>query len=589
MLSANCASPVTTVVQSRHTWNAAAYTRCPTPSPPLLMRLRLSVLASALQLCVVPGAVVAQPSPAAALDTRVDSVFAAFNRTSTPGCGIGVDRAGVPLVRRAYGMANLETGTPFSRHTISESGSTAKQFVAAALVMLARDGTLSLDDDVSRWVPEVKAFGARITVRQLLSHTSGIPDRYALHDVQGRAAGETDHTNAEVLDVVAHLHELNFAPGEDYLYSNTGYVVAVAVLERASGMSLQAFTQARIFAPLGMTSTRWREDHRVVVPDRASAYSRTASGEYRNEHPFTRVFGSGGLLLTIDDFLAWSNALQTGAGAWGAIRDSLEAVVHLNDGTALTYGLGIVSEQWRGVRRVSHTGATGGYRAAIFRFPQQAVSIALLCNVATANTTLLGNAVAAIVLGDALQAMPAQPAPAIAMSTESMSVIAGRYRAPRTDDLLVLEVRNGTLVDSLTGTVLVPLGNDRFRTRAGEGTVTVARSGSTVTLRTEAPNTRAVDYARVESPLVSSDAYVGRYRSAELDGTLSVVMRDGSLRIDDGFRGTRVLTPLLRDGFALPGGERLRFTRDARGRVDGATLWAGRVQHLRFVKAAAAR
>ena len=545
--------------------------------------MRLLPLVTSLLVLSVPCVLRAQ-TPALPLDTRIDSVFAAFSHTSTPGCGVGVDKVGAPLVRRSYGMANLEAATPFSMHTISESGSTAKQFVAAALVLLARDGTLSLDDDVSRWVPEVKGFGARISVRQLLSHTSGIPDRYALHDVQGRAAGETDHTNAEVLDVVAHLRELNFAPGEDYLYSNTGYVVAVAVLERASGMSLQALTHARIFAPLGMTSTRWREDHRVVVPDRASAYSRTALGEYRNEHPFTRVFGSGGLLLTIYDFLKWSNALQTGAGVWGAVRDSLESVIHLNDGTALTYGLGIVSEQWRGVRRVSHTGATGGYRAAIFRFPEQSVSIALLCNVATANTTLLGNAVAGIVLGDVLQPVPVPPTPSSALSVASISALTGRYRAPRTDDALVLEVRDGQLVDSLSGTVLVPSGNDQFRMRAGEGTLKVVRTGTMFALRTEAPNTRAADYVRVDAPLPSIDAYAGSYRSPELDAVLTFVVRDGALRIDDGFRGTRPLTPVFRDGFALAGGERIRFTRDSRGRVDGALLWAGRVQHLRFVR-----
>jgi hypothetical protein len=378
---------------------------------------------------------------------------------------------------------------------------------------------------VSHWVPEVKGFGARISVRQLLSHTSGIPDRYALHDAQ-------------------------------------------------------------IFAPLGMTRTRWREDHRVVVADRASACSQTRTGEYRNEHPFTRVFGSGGLLLTIDDFLKWSNALQNGAGAWGAVRDSLQAVVHLNDGTALTYGLGLVTEQWRGVRRVSHTGATGGYRAVIYRFPQQAVSFALLCNVTTANTTTLSNSVASIVLGDVLQPVAAPVTPAIAMTADAATALAGRYRAPRTDEVMVLEARNGQLTDSLSGTTLLPAGSDQFRMRGGDGVLKVVRTGTAIALRTEAPNARAADCSRAEMPLPSNDAYAGSYRSAELDATLTLTVRDGALRIEDGFRGTRPLAPLFRDGFSLADGERIRFTRDARGRVDGALLWAGRVRHLRFTRAA---
>ncbi len=521
--------------------------------------------------------------PSSPLDRRVDSVFSAFSRTNGPGCAVGVDQRGAPLVRRAYGMANLETGTPFSVHTISESGSTAKQFVAASLVMLARDGVLTLDDDASKWVPEVKGFGARISVRQLLSHTSGIPDRYTWHEVQGRAAGDVDHTNAEVIDIVSHMRELNFAPGEDYLYSNTGYVVAVTVLERASGKSLQAFTQERIFGPLGMMDTRWREDHRVMVPGRASAYSGSISAGFRNEHPFTRVFGSGGLLLTVDDFLKWSAALQTGGGAWGAVRDSLESVIRLNEGTAITYGLGVSTDQWRGVRRVSHTGATGGYRAALYRYPSQAVSIAILCNGASANTTLLAGGVAAIVIGDGLAPVSLEAAPAVAMPTQELAALAGRYFAPRTDEAMILEVRDGKLTDTLSGSALLPAGADQFRVRGAPVTLRVTRRGANVvSLIEEAPNARAVEYLRVEAPTPSHSEYAGSYTSPELGAKATLAMRRDTLVLDQGWRGAATLSPLLRDVFALPGGERLRFTRDARGRVNGYVLWAGRVRHLRF-------
>lgn len=523
------------------------------------------------------------------LERRVDSVFAAFSRSNTPGCAVGVDRDGAPALRRAYGMANLESGTPFTTATISESGSTAKQFVAAGLVMLALDGVLSLSDDVAKWVPEVKGVGKRITVRQLLSHTSGLPDRYTLHDAQGRPAGEVDHPMAEVLDIVSRMRDLNFDPGEDYLYSNTGYVVAVAVLERASGQSLQAFTDARIFRPLGMTNTRWREDHRVVVPGRAAAYSGNLANGFRNDHPFTRVFGSGGLLLTIDDFLKWSHAFQRGEGRWRAIGDSLSAVIRLNDGTAITYGLGVTTDDWRGLRRVSHTGSTGGYRAALYRFPQQAVSVALLCNIGAANPGGLATSVAAIVLGDALEPVRAEVAPAIAVLPEALAALAGRYHAPFNEDVAVLEVRNGQLVDSLTGTVMIPLGADRFRPHGTPVALQFTRSGSAVTIREEAPGTRAVDFVRVEAPLTGAAAiaaYAGRFTSPELGAGYTIVARGDTLLVDQGWQGTVRLLPLFRDAFRLPDGKLVRFTRDARGRVAGFVLWDGRVRHLRFERAA---
>ena len=550
--------------------------------------MRPTAAVTACAAFALPAMLLAQ-GPTSPLERRVDSVFAGFSRTATPGCALGVDQRGAPLIRRAYGMANLETGSPFTTGTISESGSTAKQFVAASLVMLARDGVLSLDDDITRWIPEAKGFGKRITTRHLLSHTSGIPDRYLLHDVQGRAAGDVDHTNAEVLDIVSRMRELNFDPGEDYLYSNTGYVLAVAVLERASKKSLQQFTHERIFAPLGMTSTRWREDHRVVVPGRASAYSGSMARGFINEHPFTRVFGSGGLLLTVDDFLRWSNAFQTGTGAWGAIRDSLEAVIRLNDGTAITYGLGVSTDQWRGARVVSHTGATGGYRASLYRYPAQAVSIAILCNGATANTTSLNNSVAALVLGDALQPAVAQSITPVPMSAESLASVAGRYHASRTDEVLVLEVRNGQLTDSLSCTVLLPVSADRFQVRGADVSLRVNRTATGVTLVDSTPNARPVEYQRVADPLPTRDGYVGRFTSPELSTDLLVAMRGDTLVIDRGWKVPMVLHPIYRDGFGTAAGERLRFTRDSRGRISGLTLWAGRVRHLRFVRAAGSR
>lgn len=554
-------------------------------------RALTSLLALLAGLSLAAPTLLSAQVPASALDRRVDSVFTAFSRTSTPGCAVGVDRNGQALVRRAYGMANLESGTPFTTGTISESGSTAKQFVAAGLVMLALDGVLTLDDDITRWVPEAKGIGKRITVRQLLSHTSGLPDRYTLHDVQGRPAGEVDHPNTEVLDVVARLRELNFAPGEDYLYSNTGYVVAVAVLERASGKSLQAFTDERIFRALGMTSTRWREDHRVVVPGRAASYSGNAAIGFRNDHPFTRVFGSGGLLLTIDDFLKWSAAFQAGEGRWGAIRDSLSAVIRLNDGTAITYGLGVTTDEWRGVRRVSHTGSTGGYRAALYRFPQQAVSVALLCNIGAANPGALATSVATLVLGDALKPVVAEVAPAIATTPEALVALTGRYHAPFNEDVAVLEVRDGQLVDSLSGMVFVPWGADRFRARGTPISFTFTRTGTAVTIKEEALGTRAVEWTRVEAPVSGATAmaaYAGRFTSPELGAAFEIVARGDTLLVDQGWRGTLRLAPIFRDAFRLPDGKRVRFTRDARGRVTGFVLWDGRVRHLRFERAARA-
>ncbi len=552
------------------------------------------VLAVVSALSLIPALVRAQGDPL--LAARVDSIFLSTSRTTTPGCAVGIDRGGMPLLRRAYGMANLETGTPWTVQTLSESGSTAKQFTATALVLLARDGAFTLDDDISRWTPEVKGFGRKITIRNLLTHTSGIPDRYTLHEVEGRPAGEVDHGNAEVLDVVAHLKELNFDPGEDYLYSNTGYIIAATLLERVSGQSLQAFTDARIFKPLGMTSTRWREDHRTVVPGRASAYTGSFQRGWTNDHPFTRVIGSGGLLITVDDYLKWEAALQAGQGIWGSVRDSLEHVMRLNDGTELTYGLGVDVSRWRGVRRISHTGSTGGYRASLSRYPEQNVAIATLCNGGNSVPGNLDQRIAALVLGNALAAAEPEPS-AIAVNAETLAGLAGAYHSPRTEEFLVLSVRDGQLVDSAAaggggGGGLIPVAGDRFKYRGGQRTLTVVpgTSGQATRIRVESPNTRAVEYVAVPRPrpdAATLAAYAGDYRSAELGAPYHLALKGDTLRLtsDRPWEPVVALRPLYQDGFQAGAVGNVRFLRDQRGRVTGFVLWAGRVRHLRFVKA----
>jgi len=494
----------------------------------------------------------------------------------------------MPLLRRAYGMANLETGTPWTTNTISESGSVAKQFTAAAVVLLARDGVLSLDDDIVRWIPEVKGFGKKITVRHLLTHSSGLPDRYTLHEVQNRPAGEVDHRNAEVLSMLAGMRELNFDPGEDYEYSNTGYIVAATIVERASGKSLQAFTSERMFRPLGMEDTRWREDHRVVVPGRASAYSGTLTSGYRNDHPFTRVFGSGGLLTTVGDFLKWEAAMQAGAGPWGAVRDSLQRTMRLNEGTGISYALGVSVSTWRGVQAVSHTGSTGGYRAALYRYPEQNVAVALLCNLGSINPGTTAQRVAALVLGSALAAAPSDPA-AVTVDAATLAWLAGAYYSPRTEQAMVLYVARGALVDSAPGnTPLIPVGPNRFQYRGSDRTLTVvpAEAGAPLKLQSSAPNTRTIEYIAVPRATLDAAtlaAYAGDYRSPELDARIRLSVTRDTLRLERGWQDAQKLVPVYRDGFLFSGsGEIARFERDRRGRITGLVLHVGRVRHLRF-------
>ncbi|HVF05653.1 MAG TPA: serine hydrolase domain-containing protein, partial [Frankiaceae bacterium] len=213
------------------------------------------------------------------ITAQTDRIFAHFDRTDSPGCALGVFRDGHVAYARGYGMANLELGVALSPQSVLDIGSTSKQFTAMSVVLLARQGKLSLDDDVRKHIPELPAYEKRVTVRHLLTHTSGLRDYLTLWYLAG--IDDADFTtDDEALEIITRQKVLNFLPGEQYLYSNSGFFLASVLVERVSGKSLARFAEENIFRPLGMRHTRFANDHTAIVPGRATGYARRDSGGF---------------------------------------------------------------------------------------------------------------------------------------------------------------------------------------------------------------------------------------------------------------------------------------------------------------------
>jgi CubicO group peptidase (beta-lactamase class C family) len=284
------------------------------------------------------------------LAQRVDRVFARFDRKDSPGCAVGIGQNGQQTYARGYGSANLEYDVPITPSTVFESGSVAKQFTASAIVLLAQDGKLGLDDDIRKYLPEVPDFGETIRIRHLLNHTSGLRDQWGLLGIEGRGPGTQVHSPATTLDLVRHQKQLNFPPGTQYLYSNTGFTLLGVIVQRVSGQTLDEFTQARLFRPLGMTSTQWRDDFTEIVKGRATAYSGTAQTGFKTDMPFTNITGNGGLLTTVGDLLKWNENLEHPNVGGSAYVDSMQTRARLRNGRTITYALGLEVDSYNGVR-----------------------------------------------------------------------------------------------------------------------------------------------------------------------------------------------------------------------------------------------
>lgn len=427
--------------------------RLPRAAVPAAFALSFAVTAASAQSAsTAPARVLPTPSPEQR--AAVDSIFAPYNSTTSPGCLVGANLRGASLYRGAYGMADLERGIALRQGMMAEIGSVSKQFVAASLVLLAQEGKLSLDDPVAKHIagfPEFRDLGGPVTVRHLLQHVSGVRDQYGLLELVGRPYGEVVHTNAEVVALVSRQRTLNFPVQSAYLYSNSGYTVAATVAERVSGESFQSLTTSRLFLPAGMQRAQWRTDFRDVIADRVVPYARRGNA-WAVEYPFSNLYGAGGLLTTIDDMLRWTEALHAGRIGSGGTLAEMTRVPTLTDGSQTEYGLGLMVRQWRGVREIAHSGSTAGYRAYLAHYPAQGLSVAMQCNAGNGNYVQLGRAFAAVFLGDALQS-EVPPAPSrterprtVALDARARRVLTGRWQDAETGAIVTLVPGDSGLV-----------------------------------------------------------------------------------------------------------------------------------------------
>lgn len=444
------------------------------------------------------------PSLAPAQIARIDSIFQPLASPLGPGCALGVSHRDAVVLEAAWGSAELEHRIPITATTIFEAGSVSKQFTAAAVLLLALEGKLSLDDDIRRHVPELPAYDAPITIRHLIHHTSGLKDWGAIASIGGWPRGSRIYTHAHVLQILARQPTLNYAPGAEYLYSNSNYNLLAIIAERVSGERLPALTKRLIFDPLGMTRTSWRDDFQRLVPGRAQAYGRGPEG-WRLVMPNENVYGNSSLLTTVGDLLTWSaNAAHMRVGG-EAFQRLQQARGVLTSGDTITYAGGIQLLSHRGQPEVSHSGATAGYRAYLARYPDSGWAVALLCNSASANPTLLARDVADVLHGLPPR-RPAAPAPTTqlagrALAPAAAQALVGTYHSDEADVTVRVELLDGRLVLRIPPagamTLIAHDDDDRFRAGGTEVAVTRDAGGAVDGFLVSIARARNVRFVRV--------------------------------------------------------------------------------------------
>jgi CubicO group peptidase (beta-lactamase class C family) len=539
----------------------------------------------------------ANPAFAGSVTARVDKLFAEWNRSDSPGCSLGVSQNGVRVYERGYGMANLELGVPIAPASVFPAASISKQFTAMSILLLAQRGQLSLDDQVQKYFPDWADHGSPITIRHLLTHTSGLRDAFMLQGLAPPREDGGDPNNA-ILKILARARGLNFAPGAEFQYNNGAYNLLGSIVKRVSGQSLRAFADANIFKPLGMTHTHFHDDPRMIVPNRVSGYHQDESGlHFASENG--GIVGNAGLQTTVGDLLLWEQNFAEVRVGDRALVTAMQtpAIPTGSDGSSYGYGLEIA--QYRGLRTIGHGGGDRGIASYVVRYPEQRFAVALLCNLDNidGNATGLTQRVADIFLSDAFATLPTSSGTAtptsVTLSAEQLASKVGLYRDLVTESVGRIFLRDGKLMASEgvgegESVELTPVSENRFVVL---GTPIVAEfvpaeSGRPQEVRVTGDGPKPVVSQQVTSSFAPSSmelrAFRGEYTSAEVEGTYTLAARDSGLSIQIPGRTDIALQPIFPDGFAGAIVGVVKFSRDEGGAVTGFTAYSIGARGLRF-------
>ena len=497
-----------------------------------------------------------------------------------PGCAAAVSLNGETVFEKAFGLADMEHNVPNTTQTIFESGSVAKQFTAAAIVLLQQDGKLNIDDPVRKYIPELPDYGSPLTIRHLLNHTSGLRDWGTVLSLTGVGRGDRVINQDLALDVITHQKALDFTPGSEYSYSNSGYNLAAIIVERVSKQKFPAFVEERLFKPIGMKNSSWRDDYQRIVPGRAQAYSRQGNGPWRLNMPFMNVYGNGGMLTTVGDWMKW-NVMLDSQSLGAPLVSALETRGVLNDGRKISYALGLQVDSYKGMKDVSHGGSTAGYQTFLARYPDNKISVGVMCNGTSPSAGGIAADITDQIFGPYPETARTEP---VKVSEDELKKFAGIWRSEKTHAPARFVIENG--VSRWSGARLVPMGGGQFTAGPNKLRFTLDKDGKPVTAETIDSDGEVRRFAPEKEwkPTPAELAsFKGDWFSEEAGATVSFVVEGEKAFLKQRPATSLPMQPIYKDHFDAQG-YIVWFTRDKNGKPN---MHAGtsRMRDMLFVRA----
>jgi CubicO group peptidase (beta-lactamase class C family) len=488
---------------------------------------------------------------------KVDTIFAEWNTTKTPGAALAIILDGEIIYERGYGMAKIEDDIVMTPQKVFNIASMSKQFTAACLGILIQQGKVSLDDDIRTFFPEMLQYDKPILIKHLIYHTSGLRDYSTLLSLAGFRSDSDCPTVDEACKIIFRQKRLNSPPGEMYSYTNTGYFLMGRIIEKVSGQSLNAFAQEHLFNPLKMSHTFFRDDHTQIIKNLATGYRPSENG-FKICVSNWGLTGATNLFTSVEDLYLWDQAFYTNE-LGKDLMDLLQTTGELDKGKKIGYAFGLEIGEYKGLKTVRHDGRHGGYRSDFVRFPEQRFSVICLTNQSSLNPAPLCNKVADVYLAHLMT--KTEKDETVALTKEEIEEKVGNYQDQRDKRWISILMKDDALKLAINGAELplAPMSKTVFRMLDGSGHASIEfltnGDGSTIGVVLQAPDIKRT-YAKVApiAPLRQEQLaeYVGEYVSKELlNATHRCAIEKDHLILT--FRGSRSapLTAIAKDEFAL--------------------------------------
>lgn len=524
----------------------------------------------------------------------IDALFTEYTQPGSPGLAVGVAVAGKPVYMRGFGLANLDDAIAITPATVFHVASVSKQFTAFAIALLELEGRVNVAADIHEYLPELPDFGARIAVRDLIHHTSGLKDQWALLILAGHDWSDV-LSQREILALIARNPILDFAPGSDYAYSNTNYTLLAEIVARVSGMSFREFMQQRVFHPLGMTQSFIYDDVREVVPRRAQSYTKSTSGQWQRYILSYDTWGATSMHTTVADLLKWGGNLVTPTVGSAALIEHLSTPARLANGRQLSYAYGLNRDVLAGRAALSHSGHDAAFYSYFVHFPEERTTVVILSNTGPARRQTANDVARAWFGGDGplvpakrkgqRDAAYAEDALGTYIGGPDDSVFKLVMREQRWEWQPLTEARGRPLRPTREGAEQIEHDIAYRIVRGKQGDVV----GIEETVRSNPFVTDRWFYRRAPLPNPSgaelAAALTGVWRSDSLDVSYVFSVKEGQLEVSDLWgRSTARFIATEADRFDSTGGSPLRsltVERDAHGAVTDIVT-AGRTRGIRF-------